>query len=123
MIGILAVLVLSTVALASDNTPSPPAAKTEAANAAATTNTPNAAPAVGVNPMADPPAATARGQGRAHCRRSQRVGWLRAPELRDRLLLLLKDKGVLSAEDLNSLKPPTAAATSMDATMSPSVAL
>jgi len=123
LIGILAVLLLSAVAWASDDTPNAPAAKTEAANAAATTNTPNPAPAVGVNPVGDPLLRLLVAKGVLSAGEVNELGGVPAPELRDRLLLLLKDKGVLSAEDLNSLKAPAAVATSMNATLSPSVAL
>ena len=122
LFGILAVLLSSAVALASDDTPNAPAVKTEAANAAATTNTPNP-PAVGVNPVGDPLLRLLVAKGVLSAGEVNELGGVPAPELRDRLLLLLKDKGVLSAEDLNSLKAPAAVATSMNATVSPSVAL
>ena len=100
--GILTIFLMSATVLASGDDSTAPSVKSEAANAAAT-NTPNAAPAAGLNPAGDPLVRLLVAKGVLSADEANGLAMGTALEMHQRLLLLLKDKGLLSADDLNTL--------------------
>lgn len=117
--GILLVLLLPLAALGSDDSSSAPTNKTagsetktagsETTAPPATPGAPATAPAVGLNPAADPLLQLLVSKGILSSSEMNSLATAPANQMREQLLLLLQAKGVLSAADLNSLKAPATA--------------
>lgn len=117
--GVLAVILLPGFAIASDKNASndanaatnTPTERDAGASSTATSATaPNAAPSA-INGAGDPLLRLLVSKGVLTAGEVSGLAAVPSGEMRDRLLLLLKDRGVLSADDLNALKAPSAEAT------------
>ena len=119
--GVLALLLLPVLALASDKSGSDNAnnstaagkAGASASSAPASTTAPGAAPAAGSPATNDPLLRLMVAQGLLSPADVSKLAGVPSSELRDRLLILLlmKNKNALSSEDLNALKAPSEATT------------
>ena len=103
-----AVFVLPVGAIASDTAPNKANEKESASNAPAATSP---APAAGLSASADPLLRLLVAKGVLNATEVNALAGVPAGQVRDRLLFLLKDKGVLSAADVADLNSAMPAAT------------
>jgi hypothetical protein len=112
--GVLALLLLPVFAFASDNNSNNNggAASTKSDTATAASATAPSAPAAEMTTPGDPLLRLMVSQGLLTAEDMAKLSGVPSAELRDRLLmiLLMKNKGTLSAEDMNALKAPSAEA-------------
>ena len=122
--GVLALFLLSTLVFASDNNSnsnnnsSATGTSDRESASSASANAPSAAPAAGITSPGDPLLRLMVSQGLLTPDDVKKLAGVPSAELRDRLLLILlmKSKNALSAEDMNALKAPATTAVTTAAT-------
>ena len=110
--GVLAIAILPTLAVASDDSKNASASQPTASSdvAAVAANSPGAAPAAGTKPVNDSLLGALMSKGILNLEEVNALAASPSGELRERLLLLLREKGILSDADMNALKLPTGSA-------------
>ncbi|HLW55020.1 MAG TPA: hypothetical protein VKW06_19460 [Candidatus Angelobacter sp.] len=120
--GVLALFLLPVFAFASDNNSnsnnSSSAASTSESSSAASATAPSAAPAAGIAVPGDPLLRLMVSQGLLTADDVSKLAGVPSAELRDRLLLILlmKNKNALSADDMSALKAPATTVTAVETT-------